>query len=113
MVQTTNSDIGAPTAGGIRERRLHSGFSMEIQTDCHGDYTKCVIKLLEGRIDTLLPRFAPFGTISTYLPGLYKLDRAHYYTILFSELENAIFITLRKKARASVLAVFEEIIKTS
>lgn len=96
---------------GITENVTFDLYTMELSTDCHGDYNKIIIRLLKEKIADILYRFRPLGEIEAYLAGLYKLDKAGYYKILFSTCENAIFITLRKHAKPSIISVIEELIK--
>ncbi len=115
-VRTDNYGIGilpGPESGGVSMKRRHSGYTIEIHTDCHGDYNKCTIQLTRPRVSNLLPLFARFGQTEEYLPGIRKLERPHFYTILFSKPENAIFITLRKNARSWAIDEFEEIVAAS
>jgi hypothetical protein len=96
---------------GITEYQLYDLYTIELTTDCHGDYNKIIIRLLEERLIDIIDRFRPLGEIESYLSGLYKLDKDGYYKILFSTLENTIFITLRKHAKPSIISVIEELIK--
>lgn len=102
--------LPAHKTGGISMTRRHAGYTMEIHTDCHGDYNRCTIQLTRVKVAHLRPLFERFGPSVEYLPGIRKLERPFFYTILFSEPENAIFITLRKNASSGLIDEFEAIV---
>jgi len=102
---------GISKSEGITECRTYDLYTIELTTDCHGDYNKIIIRLLREKIIDIIDRFRQLGEIESYLTGLYKLDKAGYYKIIFSTLENTIFITLRKHAKPSIISVIEELIK--
>jgi hypothetical protein len=95
---------------GIIEREVHSTYSLELTTDCHGDYRQAVIQLTSGSLAGLMNDFSRLGVIRSWMPDLYLLDKEKLFRVLFSLRHDRISITLRKEAKGSAIDLFRDIL---